>query len=212
MRGKFKIQNSKFKINSGFTLVEIMVSFLITLFIAGAALEILKNSINTNNALTINLNSQGEIRNAFKLMSAGIRSASPSSLGAYPIVSAGTSSLSYYSDIDGDSLKEQVRYFLSGDTLKKGIIKPSGNPLTYNQANEKISPLLNNLTNTSTPIFKYYDSSYDGATDSLSYPINITDIRLIKITAMINQNPDKFPAAIMEFITQISIRNLKDNL
>ncbi|MFA5248726.1 MAG: type II secretion system protein [Patescibacteria group bacterium] len=203
-----KLKNKK----KGFTLVETMIAFLTLLLVTGAALQIFKDSITSNNALSANLNSQGEIRNAFKSMSAGLRSASPSSLGAYPIASAGTSSLIYYSDIDGDNLMEQIRYFLSADILKMGILKPSGNPLTYNQSNEIITPLLNNIVNSSTPIFEYYNGSYDGDTESLAYPLTITNIRLIKITALINQNPKIIPAIIMEFITQVSIRNLKDNL
>jgi hypothetical protein len=145
-------------------------------------------------------------------MTASLRSASQSSTGAYPIAAASSTSLTYFSDIDHDGLKEQVRYFLSGTTLKRGVIKPSGNPLTYNTANEKITNLVRNIIrDDANPIFSYYDSSYDGSSSAMTNPPNILNIRLIKITFLIDRDPATAPAAA-EFSTQVSIRNLKDNL
>jgi type II secretory pathway pseudopilin PulG len=202
-----EIKNKK-----GFTLVETILAITITLLIIGATLEMFKGTLKTGDALYANLNSQGEIRKALKSISANIRSASPSSLGAYPIDSAATSSFIFYSDIDNDGLKERIRYFLDSGSLKEGVIKPNDNPLIYNENNEEVHSLLNNLTNTSaSPIFEYYGSDYDGTTAPLPNPVAIADIRLVKITALVNQNPKAPVPNIMEFITQISIRNLKDN-
>ena len=129
--------------------------------------------------------------------------------GAYVINQAEASSFIFYSDIDNDGLKEKVRYFLIGTTLQKGVIKPTGSPLSYNPLNETISTLAENLTNVS--IFDYYDKFYDGTTAPLSLPVNTSDIRLIKITIIIDKDPNRSPTA-MTFSTEVSIRNLKDNL
>jgi hypothetical protein len=144
-------------------------------------------------------------------MTAGIRSASLSSLGSYAIAAASSTSFTYYSDIDHDNLKEKIRYFLSGDIIKEGIIKPSGSPLIYNSANEKIYNLIHDVANGSNPVFSYYDKNYNGATAPLPAQINIPDIRLIKINILIDANPLRAPGAV-NFTTQVSIRNLKDNL
>ena len=106
-------------------------------------------------------------------------------------------------------MKEKVRYFLAGTTLQKGVIKPTGSPLIYNSINEKISTFVNNVISTS--IFDYYDENYDGTTAPLSFPVNVSDIRLVKITVMVEQDPNRSPTP-MVFSTQVSIRNLKDNL
>ncbi len=157
------------------------------------------------------LNAQKDTRNALASMSAEIRSASPSSVGAYPLAETATSSFTFYSDIDGDGLKERVRYFLNGKTLKKGVLEPSGNPLSYNPVNEIISDFVKNITNgTSSPIFAYYDDSYDGSTAPLPSPVNILSVSLVKITAVVDSNPGRAPIPLT-LTTQMSIRNLKDN-
>ena len=38
--------------------------------------------------------------------------------------------------LDDDGLKEKIRYYLTGTTLKKGVIKPTGSPPVYLSANE----------------------------------------------------------------------------
>ncbi len=200
------------KAESGFTLVETLITLIIFLIVLVGTLNLYNDTINTNNALTGNLNAQLEIREAFRSMLSYIRSASPSAAGAYTIDTASSTYFAFYSDIDNDGIKEKVRYFLSGNTLKMGVIKPTGNPPVYVAANEKISALISDVANpVATPIFSYFDSSYNGSTAALPVPINIPAVRLIKINVLIDHDPTKPPVAI-SFSTQVSIRNLKDNL
>ena len=121
------------------------------------------------------------------------------------------SSFTFYSNVDDDSFKERVRYFLDGTTLKKGIIKPSGTPLTYNPADEAVSELIHGVANATTSIFSYYDKNYDGTNQALIEPIDIATVRLVKITIVTDKDPQT-PPGPMTLTTQISIRNLKDNL
>ena len=88
------------------------------------------------------------------------------------------------------------------------MIIPSGSPLAYT-ATETITTLLSNVTNAS--IFSYYNSSYDGTTAALTTPIDVSAVRLVKITATIDDDPAR-PPAPTTFTTQISLRNVKDNL
>jgi hypothetical protein len=200
------------KKNTGFTIREIMTVLLITVLVAEVALILFKKTISLNEVLLKNLNAQSEIRNSFKTIASEIRSASPSSAGAYPMVEVSTSSLIFFSEIDHDNLKERIRYFLSANILKKGVIKPSGNPLVYNVANEKITDLIHNIAiSTSTPIFNYFDATYDGTSAPLANPVNILSVRLIKISIIIDHDPLN-PPAPQYFSTQVSMRNLKDNL
>ena len=153
-----------------------------------------------------------DARAVLRTMAREIRTASSSNLGTYTIATASPQTFIFYSDIDDDGLKERIRYFLDDTDLKKGVIKPSGNPLVYDPASEIIvSVLVQNVKNDSQNIFDYYDTNYDGTTDPLSEPINLISVRLVKITIIIDADENRAPVA-KTFTSQVSLRNLKDNL
>ncbi|KKU25433.1 MAG: hypothetical protein UX39_C0029G0003 [Candidatus Magasanikbacteria bacterium GW2011_GWA2_46_17] len=204
------LQNNR-KLEPGFSVIEVLVGTFILTLMGITIYYFQKDVFSLNRILSSGLTAQDEARRALKSMSAEVRTASPSSIGAYALAQTATSSFTFYSDIDDDSFKERVRYFLDSTTLKKGIIKPSGTPLTYNPANEIISELIHDATNAATSTFSYYDADYDGTTQPLTEPINIAAVRLVKITVTIDENPQT-PPGPATLTTQISIRNLKDNL
>ena len=172
----------------------------------------LEGDIFTLNSLSqSSLNSQFQGQNVMRSIIPELRKASISSLGAFPIISVATSSISFFSDIDDDPLIEQVRYYKQGTTLVKGVINPAGSPLTYNPASEILTTVATEIANsTSTPIFEYYDTNYDGTSAPLSSPINLISVRLIKVTVYIDNNPNKLPVPLI-FTSQVTLRNLKDN-
>ncbi len=196
---------------AGFSLIEALVGVFILTLIGMAVYTFQKDVFSLNRIFSSSLAAQGEARKALKVISAEIRTASPSSIGAYALAETATSSFAFYSDIDGDSLKERIRYFLNGTIIKKGVIKPSGNPLTYNPSNEIVSDLVRDVANGAVSVFSYYDTDYDGTTQSLAEPIGVSSVRLIKIIIMIDKDPSA-PPSPMTLTTQISMRNLKDNL
>jgi len=197
---------------SGYTLMEILVVlFIFSILLLGSE-TLYTNTVNNNTTMTNSLNAQADVRKAFVTMIAAIRTSSQSSSGAYAIDTASSTYFAFYSDLNGDGLKEKVRYYLSGKILKQGVIKPTGNPSVYNPANETITTLVNDVVNTAgQPIFYYYDDFYNGTSSAMSMPITIANVRLIKIDLLIDHDPIRPPAA-QEFTTQVSIRNLKDNL
>lgn len=199
------------KLNFGLSTVEILIAVFILSLIGVAVFAFQSNVFSLNTILSNSLISQDETRLALRRMTAEIRALSPSSIGAYPIAETNSNSFIFYSDIDNDQLKERIRYFLDGTILKKGIIKPAGIPLTYNPANEIVSEMVHNITNGATPIFTYYNKDYDGTTSPLPEPIDLLAVRLVKITVIIDKNPNQLPGP-MTFTTQVSMRNLKDNL
>ncbi len=202
-----KLKNKK-NLISGFTLIETLFGVAIFVLIVGVLTLFSKNVWVYNSFISIGFVNTDNGRQMLKTIVSEIRTASSANTGAYAISQATSSSFTFYSDINNDNLKEKVRYFLSGNLLQKGFIQPTGSPLAYNSANEKISTLASNVTSIT---FNYYDKNYDGTTAALSSPINIPNIRLVKITVTISQNSNNSPAP-MTFSTQVSIRNLKDNL
>ncbi|MBU1870702.1 hypothetical protein KKF17_01050 [Patescibacteria group bacterium] len=200
-----------YNFKTGFSIIEAMTTVFILTLVGMAIWTFQKDIFSMSNIISNNFIVQEEIQKTLKAMSAEIRAALPSSTGAYAIAQIATSSFTFYSDIDNEPLKEQVRYFIDGSILKKGVIKASGVPITYNPANESISDLVRDVVNNAMPVFSYYNTDYDGTTQPLEYPINISEIRLIKITVIVDCNPSQSPNAIT-LTTQVSMRNLKDNL
>ena len=198
--------------NKGFSLIEILVTAAIFVLLIIVVTGFQSKVFKLNNVLQLSLNIQQNARKILRPFAEEIRSATISNIGAYPISIASSTEISFYSDIDDDNLKEKIRYFKSGDEFKKGVIKPSGDPLSYNPDDENIVSVVKGVINDSQPVFEYYDSNYNGTSSStpLSYPINISDITLVKATLLVDENPNQ-PPGPMEISTQAMFRNLKKN-
>jgi len=202
--------NLKFH-KKGFTLIEILVTVGIMSMIVGLLGAFQADIFSFNNIIQTGIRNQSEAKKIIRPFSNEVRSASVSNLGSYPVAESASSTFAFYSDIDGDGLKEKIKYFLDGSDFKKSVIKPSGQPLEYDEENEEIIRVIQDVIN--QDIFEYYDSSYDGTASStkLVQPVVTSDVRLIKITILIDSDPNRPPGAV-EITTQVSIRNLKDNL
>lgn len=207
----FKLKN--LKKNKGFTLAEIVVVVAILGLIVTVIASFQVNVMNYNRSSSISLQSAQDARAIVGTMVKEIRAAKQSSNGSYAISQATQTALTFFSDIDADGLQEQIRYYISSGILKKGVTKPSGNPPTYNLANEKTYILAYNIVNTvAKPLFKYYDNSLyiSSSTSSLSQPVDVSDIRLVQINLSLNPDPNRFPDKT--YISDATFRNLKDNL
>lgn len=195
----------------GFSYAEILISVAIIAFIITAVGTFLRDVFSLNAYLQGGLSAQFESTRVLKKMVGELRSMSPSGAGAYSIAQAGTSTITFFNDIDNDAQKERVRYFLDNGILKRGVIEPSGNPIVYT-GTEQVTTMINYVRNTSTtPLFSYYDAAYAGTTTPLSIPVNILSIRLVKINVIIDQDTNRPPLALT-VTSQVSLRNLKDNL
>lgn len=195
--------------NSGFSLLEILFALGTFTLIIGVITLFSRNIWIYNSFLKNSLDNLSFGRQIIRTMATEIRTASIAETGAYTISQASDTSFTFYTNIDNDRQKERIRYFLENGSLKKGVIQPSGSPLGYDSGSETVSTLVDNVTN--TPIFNFYDDSYDGTSAALSSPINISEIRLVKITVVIEKDPNR-PPGPATFTTQVSMRNLKDNL
>jgi len=196
---------------SGFTLPEIIVTTAIFTVILGAVSLFARDIFYYNTVFSSGLASYDDARKILRPIASEIRSAAQSSSGSYNIESANGTSFVFFSDVNADGKKERIRYFLSGTTLRRGVIMPTGSPYQYLSANETFTNVVSNVRNGTDPIFTYYDSNYDGTTSALSLPVSISNIRLVKIILIIDADPSK-PPVPMTVTTQVSIRNLKDNL
>ncbi|MDO8496856.1 MAG: prepilin-type N-terminal cleavage/methylation domain-containing protein [bacterium] len=198
--------------SKGFTLIEVLIAmsilsgivFIVSMF----GLDIFSFQVFLGDVFTM----QQDISLTLTSMGLEIRATGPSANGSYPIESASSDSLTFYSDIDGDSAFERVRYFVSGTTLKRGIIEPSGNPAVYNLANEISTDVVKNIIlppSASQPLFSYYDQNYTGDQVSLSLPIDVNKIRLIRATVTADKTPQDLVGRI-DYSSTMLIRNLRN--
>lgn len=201
----------KIKKNTGITLLEVIITMAILSLVLGLIGSFARDLFFYEDVFTGGLTSYDEARKILQPITSEIRSASPSSLGSYPLEKTGQTEFIFFADIDNNGIKERVRYFLSDNIMKRGVIIPSGNPLQYLSANETISDIIHGIRNDSVPVFDYYDSNYNGSTAPLNHPVSVLDVRLVKISLILDEDPNK-PPAPMTVTTQVSIRNLKDNL
>ncbi len=195
----------------GFTLVEVIISITIFILVIITVSLFQFNVINHSNSSQISLSNIYESEAILKTMIKEMRTMKSSANGSYPILNVATSTITFYSDSDGNGIIEQIRYYLSTTTLYRGKTDPSGTPATYNINNESKKILVTGVRNDSNfPIFEYYSSVYAGTSTSMTYPIDIKSVRLIKINLTIDSDPNKSPVPIT-FTSQTSLRNLKDN-
>lgn len=197
------------KSQRGFTLVELVVTAGIVAVIGVSVAAFQRDIFSYSFSTRQSLDAQYDANKVVRTMVTEIRSMSESSAGAYPIANAATSSLTFYTDFDGDSEKEKIRYFLQNGTLKRGVIQPSASlPATYN-GTEQISEMVHYVRNaTTSPIFRYYDGEYDPLQE-MSYPLNNTNIRHIKIEVIIDEDVNRLPGP-MTAASQVTIRNLRE--
>ena len=203
---RIRITNS-----SGFTLIEVLVTAGI-LAIVGTLLGVFTVSgLKEWDRSRSQVEAQESARAALARMTKIIREVKNSDNGSYPLAAATAQSLTVFANVDSDNDQEQIRFFLENSQMKIGIIEPTGSPATYPAGNEAISILASNIRNGANQIFSYYDKNYTSNEAALSIPVNLLNVRLVKINLSIDFNPNLPPLPI-EMQTSVTFRNLKDNL
>lgn len=194
----------------GVTLVEVIIWTGIFALLAVAMMRFQQDFLQVNNWSQGGLMREGQIRKVFKDFVSEVRSASiMANTAALVIEKADATSFIFFVDTDGDGLYERIRYFISGTSLQKGTIKPTGCPnnCVYAAANESIKTVATEVTNT-TAVFFYYDVTYDGSQAALVQPVDTSAVRLIRMQLTIDPNGPLAPGP-QTFETQANIRNLR---
>ena len=193
--------------NRGLTLIEAVVWVFIFAFIMATLISSLLYFYKTNRyvlqeAIAI-ASTQRVMDNTIKT----IRSAAYSQIGAYPLVAIGPNQMTFYaSTVHNSPVIQQVRFFVVGTTLQVGITPPSGNPYTYNIANEKISfvgDYIQNLT-VGTSTFHYFDNT---GTEILNYATLLQNVRFVTMNAVVDVSTTTAPLATT-LSSSAALRNL----
>lgn len=197
------------KKQSGFTLVEtIMVSAVFG--ILSIALATIVYQFYQTNAYAIA--QSAEVQSASRgveFLVRDVREAALAEDGSYPIVTASTSTLAVYSDVDRDDSVEYVEYRLEGTKLYKDVTSATGSPPSYATTTPDetilVSDHVRNIEQT-TPTFRFYNSNgteIDGS--------NVSNIASIRVEIIVNVDPTKSPG-LFTLSSHATLRNLKSNL
>jgi type II secretory pathway pseudopilin PulG len=136
-----------------------------------------------------------------------LREASYGSDGTYPIQTAGTSTIIFYSNTDNDSVIERVKYTLSNGTFYKTVTQPTGTPPTYTGTISTSTLALPVVNATSTPVFRYFDDT--GA--ELTQPVNIGQVSSVRTTIVVDVDVNRAPVSFT-LSGGATLRNLRDQL
>jgi len=197
----------------GFTLVEtiiVIAVFTILIFLVSAML----NSIFVDsNQQLMSLSSIDQARSALVTFTNEVRNATTGSDGSYALGQAGDNQIVFYTNYGtSTSTVERIRYYVSGNNLYKGVVLPTGSPLSYNLSSEVVRPVVVGISNGSTPAFYYYDGNYACLTNALAQPVNINQVRFIKISLAVLNQITPNDASTFPVTAGVAIRSVKDNL
>ncbi len=197
----------------GFTLLEMIIVISIFTILGLAIANFGRDIFWQNLVVSKTLVAESETKLALARLVSELRRAQTASTGSYPLELVSPTEITFYSDIDNNGAREKMHYWLNGQTLKRGITRPTGQPYTYDPNTEVVGTAVNDIANASSTIFSYYNKNYDGTASStpLSWPVNVNEVRLIKIELSVDANPNQSPLPLF-LSSQVMLRNLKDNL
>ena len=190
----------------GFTLVEMLIVITITGFV-GLALTTMIVSFYRNNAYLIQATSAiDSAHRGLKTSFIDLREASYGDDGSYPLLSVATSSITFFSDVDGDGSVEKIHLYLQEGVFYRGITDSTSTPPTYVGQREATTTIATYVRNSSsTPLFRYFD---DNGTELASSTIPIASIRSISTAVMVDLNPLRAPD-ILTLQETATLRNLR---
>ena len=191
-----------------------MVAMGIFVILSGGTAWLYITSSRSNAIIWEQLEKQNEGRKVLQEVIDTVRRAEQSSIGAYPIERADLYELILYANVDTDTLRERVRFFVDveSNTFVRGVIKPAGNPLVYSGANESTSTLASDVVNDDegVPVFLYYNEQYTGTQTALTPPVSTTDIHVIRVQLELEKDPTATPVPL-HVESVVHVRNLKTN-
>lgn len=134
-----------------------------------------------------------------------IRESSYGDDGSYPVETAATSSLAFYSDYDKDESVEKETYKLQNGTLYRVVVNSGGSPPGYTGQALSTTTIATSVTNGTVPLFTYYDAN--GAQLSAT-STDESRIASVTITLMVDLNPNRAPN-VFTLTESATLRNLR---
>lgn len=207
------MKKNKINKQSGFTLVETLFTiFIFTILMLGTTLmmkDIFSVSKQQYGVLT-NVDQARRIANTFVNE---LRNSAYGANGAYPVNQVGDTQIIFFSTAPrNDGTISKVRYYITGNTIYKGVTNPAGSPPSYTGQPETVTTLSSDIYLGSNPLFYYYDGNYNGTGSALTQPVNINVVKFIKMNLIVLKELVQNSNNTFTVSAGASIRNLKTNL
>ena len=77
---------------------------------------------------------------------------------------------------------------------------------------ESVKVVATGISNSGSPLFYYYDGNYNGNTSALAQPVNINQVRFVKMSLMVLNNIKQNDTSKFSISAGSAIRSVKDNL
>ncbi len=189
---------------AGFTLVETLVVITLFTLLTLVVFNIIISFYRYNSYTVAQTSELQNARQGVDLMVRDIREMTFADNGQFPLVTMGSTSIEFFSDIDRDDSVEFVRYELSTTTLRKYVYDAVAAvySTTTPSATITVSEFVQNELE-ALPVFRYYDLDGLEATGASS----AADIRYISMNVIVNVDPVRNPG---EFVLRSSaaLRNI----
>lgn len=197
----------------GFTLIELIVAVAIFAILSVGIIGLVGSVFTSSTRQGTSLANADQSRRLSIQLMQELRNATTASNGAYPIATASDQVLTFYCNVDGGTDIERVRYYLQNGQLRRGIVKQSGSPPGYG-GTEVSTVVQKDVANGATPLFYYYDDTFDDSTDvPLTQPVNIAQISYIKLNLKVyKQTSINTSTAAYTITAGSALRSLKTNL
>ena len=140
----------------GMTLTELIITIAIVTAVSGALMVMVQSFYRNSAYLLEETSALGSAQRGLNSSIKSLREATYGDDGSYPIASAGTSTVTFYSDTDTDPSVEKVHIYLLNSTVYKVITNATGSPPTYPTSIDSTTTIATDVRNTSaTPLFTY---------------------------------------------------------
>ena len=203
---------SFYKLERGFTIIEIVVVLAVFSIIIMGVVALVSGVFVQGTREGTSLADTDQARKLGLRFTQELRNAVYGNTGGYPLNSAGDQQIIFFSNVDDDSDIERIRYYLQSGAMYRGVTQPTGNPTVYDTNGESSRVVQNNVANGATPLFYYYNESYDGSTGTaLSQPVNITQATFVRLNLQVF-NKAASATKYYTVTSGTSIRSIKTNL
>lgn len=205
-----RTSSRKTKNQKGFTLIEVIVSVFIFSLLAYGVILLMSSLFTDYNKQSSLLDDTDQARKVLTSFTDELRSSTTGADGSFALNQAGNTQIIFFSSVGNGGTIYRYRYYVNGTTLYRGIVAPTAN--FYNTASEVVTPVQTDLANGATPAFFYYDGNYDGTTAPLAQPVNLTQVKFVKMNLIIKNKAGLQGSGTFTVTAGATIRNLKNNL
>ncbi len=193
---------------AGFTLVEAIVTVAVSTLVLLTLGKLIVYFYQTNAYTLQEATAISQARRGVENAMRDLREASYGSDGSYPVMTAATSSLTFFANANADTAIERITYRLIRGTLYRTVVLSAGNPPSYVGGAISTSTVATSVVNSAaTAVFQYFNE----AGTLISTPVNISQIASIRTTLVVDVNVNRAPVSFT-LTAGATLRNLKSQL